>query len=418
MSQHSYRRVIAHSVFLGVAGGVIGLVYLFIVETATHALWPEEDSFEWFSGGPETVIIPLAAGLIVGLLYKVFNIQGRFKGFITELEEGHVEPKTVPAALLIAIVSLVGGASLGPEAPLGTAAGGVGTWLSRRTGGDEEDTRVATFAGISGVFGGLMSTPLGGPLLAFELEHEQTHAYYFRQMVPGLIAGSVGFGIMWPVLGTPFVGLYDFETVDFRTWMLMAAAGIGIVGGLAAIVVGRVMVGVVSWMRRLDDRPLTRGLVGGAAVAAIAFAMPITLFSGAGGLEPIFEQPEVLGVGLLLTLALLKTIALGASLGGGFYGGPIFPVLFVGGALGAAIHLIIPGIPFAIAAGSALAAVGAALAMVPLSMAVIGTLLIQGGLLESAAVVLAATTAFAIRYVLAPPGQKSDAAQAAAARLA
>jgi H+/Cl- antiporter ClcA len=143
--------------------------------------------------------------------------------------------------------------------------------------------------------------------------------------------------------------------------------------------------------------------------------MPLTLFSGVDGLKPIFEELEALGVGLLLTVALLKTIALAASLGGGFYGGPIFPVLFLGGALGAAIHLVLPAIPFAIAAGSALAAVGAALAMLPLSMALIGTLLIQGGLLESAAVVTAAATAFALRYALAPPGRRSDVAEADAA---
>jgi len=332
-----------------------------------------------------------------------------------ELEEGHVEPKTAPAALLIAWVSLVGGASLGPEAPLGTAGGGAGTWLSRRTGGDAEDTRVATFAGISAVFGGVLSTPIGAPLLAFELEHQQSHEFYFQQMVPGLIAGSIGFGIMWPVIGTPFVGLYTFDGVDFRSWMLVAGAGIGIVAGLAALGVGKVIVGVVSWMRRLDERPVARGLIGGAAVAAIAFAMPLTLFSGAAGLQPVFQQPEALGVGLLLMLALLKTVALGASLGAGFYGGPIFPMLFVGGTLGAAIHLLVPAIPLAIAAGSAMAAIGAALAMVPLSMALIGTLLIQGGLLQSAVVVIAATTGFAIRYVLAPPRQRSDASEASAA---
>jgi H+/Cl- antiporter ClcA len=107
-------------------GGVIGIAYLFVVETGIHAIWPDEDGFEWFSSGPETVIIPIAAGLIVGFLYKILKVPGRLKGFIAELEEGEVDTKTVPAAQLIAIVSLIGGASLGPEAPLGTAAGGAG----------------------------------------------------------------------------------------------------------------------------------------------------------------------------------------------------------------------------------------------------------------------------------------------------
>lgn len=418
MGQHSYQRIIWHSILLGIFGGTFGLAYLFVVERSTHALWPENEGVEWFSGGPETIVIPLAAGLLVGLLYKALKLPARFKGFIAELEEGHVDPRSAPGAVLVAVISLIGGASLGPEAPLGTAAGAAGTWLSRRTGGNEEDTRIATFAGISGVFGGLLSTPLGGPLLAYELEHEQTHAYYYRQIVPGVVAGAVGFGIIWPVVGTPFVGLYDFGTVEFRSWMLLAAAAIGVVMGLAAVVVGKVLVAVVSSMRRLDNRPVLRGVIGGGVVAFIAFAMPLTLFSGAGPLQTVFDQPAALGVGFLLVLALLKTVALGASLGGGFYGGPIFPVLFIGGALGAAIHLVVPEIPFAIAAGSAMAALGAALAMLPLSMAVIGTLLIQGGLLESAAIVMAAITGFAVRYAIAPPGRQSEVAEAAAAEAA
>lgn len=78
---------------------------------------------------------------------------------------------------------------------------------------------------MSGVFGGLMSTPIGGPLLAFELEHEQTHGYYDRHLVPGMLAGAVTFGLMWPVIGAPFSGLLDIPRPDFESWMLLAAAG-------------------------------------------------------------------------------------------------------------------------------------------------------------------------------------------------
>jgi H+/Cl- antiporter ClcA len=408
--------VIVHAILLGLFGGVFGLVYLLVIETGTHAIWPEPDEFEWFSGGLRTLLIPLAAGVIVGILYKVLKLPARFKGFIAELEEGHVDPKSAPGAVLIAIISLLGGASLGPEAPLATAAGGAGTWLSQRTGGNDLDTRVATFSGISGVFGGLLSTPIGGPLIAFELEHRQTSAYYYQEIVPGAIAGAVGFAVMWPVIGTPMVGLYQFETVAFRDWMLLAGAGIGIVAGLAALLVGKVMVAVVSLMRGLDTRPVARGLIGGAAVGLIGFAMPITLLSGVRGLESVFEQPEAIGVALLLGFVLLKAVSLGASLGAGFYGGPIFPIFFMGGSLGAAIHLMLPEIPLQLAAGCAMAAMAAAIAMIPISVALIGTFLVQGGLLQSAAIVVAVVTAYALRYALAPPGRESDAARSAAAK--
>ena len=83
---------------------------------------------------------------------------------------------------------------------------------------------------------------------------------------------------------------------------------------------------------------------------------------------------------MLAVLALFKAVALGASLGGGFYGGPIFPMFFMGAVLGLAIHLILPAIPIAVAVGSAMAALGAAVALLPLSMAILAAIIIQASL--------------------------------------
>lgn len=393
-------RSLGRAVLLGGFSGVFALAYLFVVEEGIHALWPEWDDPEWFSGKWQMVVFPIVAGLIVGVIYKVMRLPARFKGFIGELEEGQVEPSTAPGAVLIAFVSLIGGASLGPEAPLGTAGGAAGTWLARRRGGDEADVRTATFTGMSGMFGGLLSTPIGGPLLAFELEHHQTHDYYLRELVPGVLAGAVSFGIMWPLIGAPFIDLYGLPGTEFRSWMLLAGIAIGLVGVVAALVVGKIMVLCVELMRRADGNPILRGLTAGAVLAAIAFIAPLTLFSGTDGLVPVFEHPAALGVGTLVVLALLKAIALGTSLGGGFYGGPIFPTFFIGGALGAAIHVAIPEIPLALAAGGMMAAIGGAIALIPLSMAIIAALIVQADFVLAGAIVMAAFTSFAVRKAL------------------
>jgi hypothetical protein len=77
--------------------------------------------------------------------------------------------------------------------------------------------------------------------------------------------------------------------------------------------------------------------------------------------------------------------------------------------------VLLPEIPFQVAAGCAMAAMGAAVAMIPMSMALIGTFLVEGGLLESAAILVAVVTAYAIRFALGPPGGTSDAEEASAA---
>jgi H+/Cl- antiporter ClcA len=348
------------------------------------------------------------AGLLVGLVYRVFRLPARYPGFIDELEAGEVEPRSAPGALAIAILSLSGGASLGPEAPLGTAGGAMGTWLARRSQADGAGVRQMTFIGISGAFGGLLSTPIGGPLLAFELEHEQTHAYYFTNLVPGVIAGALSFGVMWPLVGAPFEGLLAIPQGEFRSWMLIAAAGMGVIAAAAALVTGKVTVGIVDVMRKLDSAPVVRGLVGGVLVGAIAFTLPPTLFSGQSELPIILGQMESLGVGFLIALALFKAVAMGASLGGGFFGGPIFPTFFIGATLGMAVNVAFPAIPLGVAVGSMMAALGAAMALTPVSMAILAAIMVQSGLEAFGAIVVAAVTAYAIRFALSSTNSTGD----------
>ena len=410
-----YRTVMADAVLLGAFTGLFGLVYLIVVEGLVHLIWGDDWATEgWFSGSLWTFVTPVVAGLGIGLVYEVFDIPARLPGFIEELHAGEVEPRTAPGAVGIAVISLISGPSLGPEAPLGTAGGAAGTWLARRRNGDHGTVRQMTFVGMSGAFGGLLSTPIGGPLLAYELEHEQTHDYYLTHLIPGVIAGAVSFGVMWPVIGAPFEGLLEIPRGDFRSWMLLAGVGLGVVAALAALIVGKTMVWLVDRMRPLDSRPVLRGLAGGVLVGAIAYVMPLTLFSGQHAIPVLLDGYQGIGVLALVAIALLKAAALGASLGGGFFGGPIFPIFFIGVALGLAIHILIPAIPLALALGGTMAALGAAVALLPLSMAVLTAIMIQSGLEVFGAVVLAAMTAYAIRIALTRRQQAGDMQRSAA----
>ena len=405
--------VVGESVVLGAFTGVFGVVYLWLIEWLHEHLWGEHvGESDWFGGTIWVLAIPVAAGLVIGLVYKGLRLPPRFKGFVEDLEEGEVDPKTAPGSLLIAIVSLISGPSLGPEAPLGAAGGAAGTWMARRRNGDADDVRQLSFIGISGAFGGLLSTPIGGPLLAFELEHDQTHDYYLTHLVPGVIAGAASFGVMWPVVGAPFEGLLAVPQDGFRSWMLAAAVGLGVVAALAALVVGRISVGVVAVMKNFDERPVLRGVLGGLVVALVGFMHPLTLFSGQTTLQPILANVAAFGLFTLIALAILKAVALGASLGGGFFGGSIFPIFFIGAVLGVAAHSAFPALPLGLAVASMMAALGSALAMLPLSMAVLAALLTSSGLEVFGAVAVASVTAYAIRFVLAPPRPSEEATRA------
>lgn len=407
----NYWIVLARSVAIGLFGGVFAVVFLGAEHAVRAGLWGNlGESFEWFSGGARALIIPVVAGLVVGLIYSVLHLPPRLKGFLEELEEGRSDPKTAPKAVLVSFFSLIGGASLGPEAPLVTAASGFGNWLAQRAGASAEDTRTATFSGAAGALGGLMSSPFIGTLFAFELERTRRMHLLFSQIIPGGVSGIVSFVIVYPFLGSPFLSIFDFPEFEFTSWYLLAAVGIGVVGAALGLLIGVLGKFGLSISGRIPGPPVVRLVLGGVIIAVIGFVMPATLFSGIDALGVVIDNPAALGIGLLLAVVGLKLITLTASLTAGFYGGPFFPIFFIGGTVGAVIHLLFPAFPLALAVGATMAAT-AAIAGIPFSVVILAVFITGVGPPAAAVITIAVMVSISITYGLGFVGPWSNLAR-------
>ncbi|MCL1599353.1 MAG: chloride channel protein [Actinomycetia bacterium] len=404
-----YWVILTRSALIGAFGGVFAVVFLGLEHTVRAALWGDlGESFSWFSGGARAFLIPVAAGLVIGGLYLVFRLPPRIKGFLEELQDGHSDPRTAPGTVVVSFVSLIGGASLGPEAPLVTAAAGFGNMLTQRANASVTETRTATFSGAAGALGALLSSPFIGALFAFELERERGVGLLFRHIIPGGVSGVVAFAIVYPVLGSPFLGIYSFPEFEFSSWYLLAGVGIGAVGAVLGIIIG--MVGKLSSRiaMRVPGPVLMRSGLGGVIIGLIAFAMPATLFSGIDALGVVVDDPASLGIGLLVGVVVLKIVTLSVSMTSGFYGGPFFPTFFIGGTIGAVIHLLFPAFPLALAVGATMAAT-AAIAGIPFSIVVLGVYVVGVGPPAASVIAIAVITSIAITHGLGVVGQWSAA---------
>ncbi len=401
--------LVGRSAVIGVFGGVFAIVFLGVEHALTGLVWPGTGGYQWFGGGLRALVVPIAAGALVGLIYVMLGLPRHLHSFIEELEEGRTDPRTAPGAVLVALASLVGGASLGPEAPLVTGAAGFANWLTERSSASPEETRTATFSAAAGVFGGLMSSPLIGALLALELEHDQDLPFFFRHIIPGGVSGTIGFLIVYPVLGAPFLGLYSFPPFEFSPWYLAAGAAMGVVGAAIGLSIGAVAKVVRGAISRLPSAPVARGMIGGVLLGVVGFAMPATLFSGVDALGTVVAGPAQIGIGLLLVVAGLKMVTLTVSLGTGFYGGPFFPMFFIGGSVGAVLHLLFPAVPLALTVGATMAATGA-MASIPLSVAVLGAFVVGVGPPAAAVISIAVIVSFSIGYGLGFVGPWSSTA--------
>ena len=93
-------------------------------------------------------------------------------------------------AVAVSLVSLSGGASLGPEDALGKMGGGLGTWISERQKLSEDLRATNTLSGMSASYGGLLSSPILASILTLEIGRP-TAARFADTLVGGLL-GRLG----------------------------------------------------------------------------------------------------------------------------------------------------------------------------------------------------------------------------------
>ena len=236
--------IVRHAILFGVVLAFAGLAFLGLVEGGTD-LWftlPEDPG--WFDGSLWWVAVTAGAGVIVGVLRRFFRVPVRLPGTVEELKDQRVEPSTVPGAVAVSLVSLAGGASLGPEDALGKMGGGLGTWVSERQKLGEDVRATNTLSGMSAAYGGLLSSPILASILTLEIARPKA-ARFADTLVAGLLASSVAFAVYFPIAGSTFVGIYALPSYEYEDWQLLAAVPLGLVAGALALITA-VAIGVMT----------------------------------------------------------------------------------------------------------------------------------------------------------------------------
>ena len=295
-------------------------------------------------------------------------------------------PAQLPGVFLAALATLAFGIVLGPEMPLILLGGGLaalGTRLVRRPLPDQTANvmasagsfaAVATLLGspLTGAFLLMEASGLGGPMLGLVL-------------VPGLLAAGVGALIFvgmnaWTGLGTFSLAIGHLPRAGTPT---LSEFGWAIVIGLAAVVIGT---GIGRLGLSLHGLSAARVLVAAPAAGLIIAGLAIAyhggsgkpesqvLFSGQSALGPLITHAAGYTGAALVLLIACKGLAYAVSLST-FRGGPVFPAMFTGGAMGLAFaHL--PGLTPVAGAAMGIGAMSAVMLTLPLTSVLLATLLL------------------------------------------
>jgi chloride channel protein, CIC family len=216
-------------------------------------------------------------------------------------------------------------------------------------------------------------------------------------------ASLAGFVVFYSVAGRTFLGSYEVPPYDFEVLHLAVAVGLGVI----AAVVMLAFVGVVLAVRRASALITNRyvlGVVGGAIVGLISFALPLTIGSGQSQLGVVIDNADTLGIGLLLIVLVAKMAAMSLSLEVGFMGGNVFPTIFMGGTAGIVVSLIFPDIPVALSVGCLLAALPGSYLRAPVSMVLVSAIALYLAPESIAPLAVSVVTAYlliaTVRYVI------------------
>jgi H+/Cl- antiporter ClcA len=382
---------------LGAFMGLVAVAFLALIDFGIELIWPDDTPTGLFSG--EWWFIPLigAFGLVVGLLRRALNVEPVIPGLFEEIKELRVEPRLVFGRVAVAFVSLISGASVGPEAPLATIGGGAATWISERRKLSEEMRGVNVLSGMAGAFGGFFAAPIISAMLVVEASTPSGPRRYAITALPGLTAAITGFAVFYLISGGTLLDIYQVPPFEFSLPNFLIAIPLGVLGALVAGLFGITMGIVHKSTARFRTSPIMLATLGGLAIGAIAWAMPLTLFSGTTQLATALDHAPEFTAALLFLLVVGKILATALSFGTGFYGGPIFPLIFVGGVTGAAVHALIPGIPEGLAVVCLFAAVPGAGAAIPYTLVLLAALGVSlGSPVEAAPAALATVIAYSI----------------------
>ncbi len=340
-------------------------------------------------------------------------------------EAGATAPSALPGIIVAAGVGLVLGAVVGPEAPLIALGGGLALLANRATrfADDPQAAAILSAAGSAAAVSAIFGNPLIAAVLFLEIVG-MARRQATMVLLPCLVSSGVGALLFtglgsWTGLGIGSLAIPNLEAARLSVTDVVVA--LPLAGAVA------VLTSAIFWVGRrvasLAVEHLIAVTTGAGLIAGCSAALYSVLtghspadvaLSGQATLGALASSPQSWTEGALVALVVCKGLAYAVCLGV-FRGGPVFPAILLGAAVGVLAAALFPGVGVVPALAMGMAA-GVAVTRLPITGVVLVALLLGDAATSlMPVIILAAAGAFVVDELLTTRVARSSGAPAAAA---
>lgn len=310
---------------------------------------------------PFPLIVCVLGGLLIGLYSKHTGIEPEDLNVVMAKvkETGRYDYSHIGKLSLAALLPLLFGGSVGPEAGLTGVIAGLCTWVGDRMRRFGSDFRALTIAGTQAALTAVFTAPLYGfvaPLsgTADGARGEEGITLLKAQKAVVYLCAIAGALSAFLVLGQLFgesSGLPRFDAVEVGSYELALLLPLALAGMACGWVFHAVNKGTLSLSEAMGNRPVAKAVLAGIILAVCGMALPFTMFAGESQAHYLMEGYSAIPAVALIATGFVKCALTPTCLNLGWHGGHFFPVIFSGVSLGYGFALLTGAAPaFCVAA--------------------------------------------------------------------
>jgi H+/Cl- antiporter ClcA len=341
----SMLRIIAMSLILGVASGVIAKALTVLIGIVTNLFFYGRWSTDFSSPadavphlGWWVVLIPVIGGLIAGFMARWGSRAIRGHGIPEAMEqillhESRIPPRITFLKPISSAIVIGTGGPFGAEGPIIATGGALGSLIGQVMKVTGSERKVLLAAGAAAGMAAIFSAPVAAVVLAVELLLFELRA---RSLIPVALACVVATAVRYVLQGTePVFLMPHFDSPGAMA--LLVYVLIGALVGVFSVWTTHIVYAIEDGFEKLPVHWMWWPALGGLVVGVIGYFAPLTLGVGYSNIEDIVSGR--LTAGALLFLCVMKFISWSISLGSGTSGGTLAPLFTIGGSLGGLIGI-------------------------------------------------------------------------------